>query len=229
MIHISLVLLYLALIGNFAGALEYCPLLGPVFPAPKDLSKSTAFRRAKDKISSALDEAIRETGTSNDPIFDPNTTSISLQIFSGSHRHPLFYYSHTSPATKNAKKGVRNVDENTVFRIASCSKLWTVLLVLIEMGDESFSDPVAKYIPELKAAAARGKHHDKDRRDNINFVHWDEVTIGELASQLSGITRDCRNPMYPVFDITRDADMDSSRWYTGPLSSRIYRHSTRVS
>lgn len=202
MIRISLILLYLALVGNVVGAEEYCPLLGPVFPAPRDLSKSTAFKRAKATISSALDEAIREAKASHDPIFDTNTTSISLQIFSGSRRHPLFYYSYTSQATRNAKKGVRNVDEDTVFRIGSCSKLWTVLLVLIEMGDKSFNEPVANYVPELKVAAARSKHHDGDRRDNINFAHWDEVTIGELAGQLAGITRDCRNPMCPVYDIT---------------------------
>lgn len=198
MIHIPLIFLYLALIGNVAGVPEYCPLLGPVFPAPTHLSENAVFKRAKGTISSALDEAIREAKASQDPIFNPDTTSISLQIFSGSDQHPLFYYSYTSPATKNAKKGVREVDEDTVFRIGSCSKLWAVLVFLIEMGDGPFNDPVAKYIPELKAAAAKVGRHGTERRDSVSFVSWDEVTIGELASQLAGITRDCRIPVPPM-------------------------------
>ncbi|RJE25784.1 Beta-lactamase [Aspergillus sclerotialis] len=189
MIHLTLIILYLVLIGNVTGE-HYCPLLGPVFPAPKHLSKSGVFKRAKHKISSAIDEAISEAKTSKTPIFYPENTSISLEVFSSHDKHPLFYYSYTSPATRNAKRGVQKVDRDTIFRIGSCSKLWTVFLFLIKMGDEPFNEPVAKYIPEIKIAAENIKSNATARSEGVNVVRWDEVTVGELASQLAGITRD---------------------------------------
>lgn len=190
MIHLFLIFLYLALIGNVASE-QYCPLLGAAFPAPKHLSKSKVFKRAKHKISSAIDEAICEAKTSKTPIFDPDTTSISLEVFSPHEKPPLLYYSYTSPATKNAKRGVRKVNRNTIFRIGSCSKLWTVYLFLIKMGDERFNEPVANYVPEIRIAAENIKSNATARSEGVNVVRWDEVTVGELASQLAGLTRDC--------------------------------------
>ncbi|PLB39806.1 serine hydrolase domain-containing protein, partial [Aspergillus candidus] len=86
--------------------------------------------------------------------------------------------------------GVRHVDKDTVFRIGSGSKLWTVLLLLKEMGDRVFSHPVGAYVPELLEAAEKFRHNKTAANDQANLMRWDEVTVGELASHMAGVTRD---------------------------------------
>lgn len=187
--YILLISFSLFFVANAENTLGYCPLLGAVFPPPTALSSNSAFTAAKYSISTTLDTICRTGDGTGDSLFNPETNSVSLQIFSA--RDPnLFYYSHTAAPVRNASTGVQVVDEDTVFRIGSCSKLWTVLLLLIEAGDASFSEPVVKYIPELGSAAEVAKEKGT-KIDGVNAVHWDEVTIGELASQLAGITRDC--------------------------------------
>lgn len=77
------------------------------------------------------------------------------------------------------------VDENTVFRIGSASKLWTVFTFLASAGEASLYDPVTKWVPELQTAAVGAD-------DAVDFVRWEDVTIQELASHLSGVGRDCK-------------------------------------
>lgn len=182
-----LILLSLSVIGS-AEYTDYCPLLGPVFPPPKLQPGSSTFTRAKHDISKAFGNASEALSNSG---INLNNTSLSLQVFSAGDSD-LFHFSHTAPSIRNATKGVREVDQDTVFRIGSCSKVWTMLLLLIEMGDAVLRDPVVKYIPELRYASEELRHNAAARANGVNTVDWDEVTIGELASHLAGITRDCR-------------------------------------
>lgn len=170
-----------------AASVNYCPLLGAVYPSPKTLCNDTAFQTVKHNLSLSLDEIVAGKSSLFGSTYVSNTTSLSVQIWSTRSSNPEFEYYYTSPLTKNASVGVTEVDENTVFRIGSASKLWTVLLLLIEKGDTVLSDRVVKWVPEL-ADAARELGQDFD---GINHVDWSEVTLFELASQLSGIARDC--------------------------------------
>ncbi|KAF2024499.1 beta-lactamase/transpeptidase-like protein [Setomelanomma holmii] len=63
-----------------------------------------------------------------------------------------------------------NVDGDSIYRIASTTKLLTVCLLLLQAGDGILGDPVTKYLPEL---AGHG--------------HWDDITIGALAGYTAGI------------------------------------------
>jgi CubicO group peptidase (beta-lactamase class C family) len=71
--------------------------------------------------------------------------------------------------------GNRIVDGDSVYRIASTSKLITVFLLLLRAGESIFNDKVIEYLPELKGEA-----------------HWDDITIGSLAGYLGGITSECK-------------------------------------
>lgn len=102
--------------------------------------------------------------------------------------HTLFQYFYTSPATANASTGVTQVDENTVFRIGSASKLWTVYTLLASAGETSLYDPVTKWVPELQAAAVAAGTNDA-----VDYVRWEDVTLQELASHLAGMGRDCKS------------------------------------
>ncbi|KAI9039315.1 serine hydrolase domain-containing protein [Aspergillus affinis] len=181
----SLVLLGLACLST---AYKYCPPLGPAFPAPKDISKDPAFLAATKNINDALNPVI-ECNTPMNSFFNPENTSVALQIFSADEPAPLFESYYTSTAARNASLGVNRVDGNTVFRIGSVSKLWTVLLLMIETGNVVFSEPVVKYIPELKDAMNEIHENAIQELNTVDHVRWGEVTIGELASHLSGISR----------------------------------------
>ena len=49
-----------------------------------------------------------------------------------------------------------------------------------------FNDPITKYVPELAAAA-------KHEQNAVDSVDWESVTVGNLASQMSGAGRDCES------------------------------------
>jgi CubicO group peptidase (beta-lactamase class C family) len=97
---------------------------------------------------------------------------------------------------------VKSVDSNTVFRIGSLTKLITIYTYLIEAGDTSFNDPVAKYVPELQEAAQT----INATADSLDNVAWGEITVAELASHLADIGRDWEGigeiggPFFPVAD-----------------------------
>lgn len=164
-------------------AVNLCPLLGPIYPPPTDLSHDATFSAALQNITTTIQDAVNSDKLSSD--------SISMQIFDGSDSGSLLSLSYTADAI-NTTLGVSKVDENTVFRIGSTSKLWTMLLMLIENGFTSLHDPVAQYIPELRQAVFELARNSSMRQDGIDFTKWNEVTVGELATHLAGIARDCK-------------------------------------
>ena len=172
---------------------NYCPLLGPVFPPLTHLNKSLEFSAAVKNFSTELEQPVKGLGDSRlSSVIDPNVTSFTLQIFNAKDQSPLFEFYHTSPAVQDYKEGVKSIDENTVFRIGSGSKLITVLLLLIQKGDSVFNEPVANYIPEIRDTVAE-LHANTTKQDNaVDFLRWGEVTVGELCSHLAGLTYDCK-------------------------------------
>ncbi|EED16113.1 beta-lactamase, putative [Talaromyces stipitatus ATCC 10500] len=200
----------LALLGLMATAKgqanRYSPLLGPVFPHAANFSSNNAFHDMTMNLTTTLEDIIlagNSTSTSRS-VINSEDTSFALQIFSSdtigmdNGNNTLFQWFYTSPATQNSSSGVKEVDENTVFRIGSGSKLWTVLLFLVTAGEAHLHDPVTKWVPELQAAinAAPGD-------DSVDYVSWEDVTIQELASHLSGVGRD-----YAFSDLaTMDPDL----------------------
>ena len=73
-----------------------------------------------------------------------------------------------------------------MFRIGSISKLFTVYTFLLHGGLELWQQPVTDYVPELRQAAL-----ESINSSNLDSVRWEEVTLGSLASHMSGIGRDC--------------------------------------
>ncbi|KAJ6087265.1 hypothetical protein N7467_006179 [Penicillium canescens] len=185
--------LLLVLCAALTNAVHLCPLLGPSWPAPTHLPDDPTVQSALQNITTTIQDAIKAGNFSGN--------SLSLQIFDTSGSRSLLTLSHTAEAI-NTTIGVSEVDENTVFRIGSASKIFTMLLLLIEDGFNILQDPVAKYIPEIQAAVVDLLRNSTKRRDGINFTKWNEVTVGELASYLAGIARD-----YGVLDLTEQAPL----------------------
>ncbi|KAJ4310407.1 hypothetical protein N0V94_008464 [Neodidymelliopsis sp. IMI 364377] len=155
----------LALVARIAASI--CPILGPVFPASTNLTSSISFRKTLQNIQTNIDQALASGNTTHGPVGVNDTYSI--QIFSTTSDVPLLDLH---------KRGLdlvgnRTVDGDSVYRLASVSKLFTVYLLLLNAGGTIFNDKVTKYLPELEGEA-----------------HWDEITVGTLAGYLGDITAD---------------------------------------
>lgn len=187
--------LLLNLFATVVTAVQVCLPLGPFYPVPTALSESTIFTNALRTLSTTIDQSLRPGG-SNQGSLDPNATSFMIDIYSWYEEEPLFTYGFSAPDLADNEDGVSNVTENTIFRIGSMSKLLSVYNFLIHAGDASWSQPITKYIPELAKAAS--ENAGILQHSTIENVDWNSVTIGSLASQLSGIARE--SPFGPVAD-----------------------------
>ncbi|KAJ5762482.1 uncharacterized protein N7511_005864 [Penicillium nucicola] len=162
-------------LGANAQKVSECPLLGPAFPAPTALSKSGVFLQATESLTLKLKEAIANGSLPS--------SSFSIQLFSGHESHSAFTFSHTDDGIATGSIGVREVNEDSIFRIGSISKLWTMFLYMTLDGTKYFPHPVSSYVPELRT-------NHKTKQNAIDHVQWDDITIGELASHQAGISRD---------------------------------------
>jgi CubicO group peptidase (beta-lactamase class C family) len=115
-----------------------------------------------------LDEAIKSLVATKNPEWDINESSFAVQLTSV--KETIWSGYHTAPNTPL-------VTENTVFRIASISKTFTVYALLLQK-DIHLDFAVTDYLPELAT------------EQNTLAVNWSDVTVEMLASHLSGISRD---------------------------------------
>jgi len=165
-----------------------CPPLGPVFEPARDLLDSAAIKAAIANLT----ETFTLRDLDNGPSVRANETSYSIEVFSINDNSPvIFSWHHTAQSLEPNTTGVRKTDVNTVYRLGSLTKVHTVFTWLVADGDAKWNEPITKYVPELAEAAKKAKE------DPVAHVAWDEVTIGSLASQISGAIRDCK--LEPLF------------------------------
>ncbi|KAH0596669.1 hypothetical protein MHUMG1_05787 [Metarhizium humberi] len=159
-------------------------VLGQAYPFPENLGSAHAVRTASSYISHELQNAL-DTGLSKFGNITAKANSLSATMISAQDSQPFLDF-HYSAANLNVSGGSTNrVTGNSVYRIGSVSKLFTVYSLLLNGGEKIWDMPVTKYLPELrKAVSQRGAN------SAIDHVQWDQVTIGALASQLAGIGRD---------------------------------------
>jgi CubicO group peptidase (beta-lactamase class C family) len=148
-----------------------CPPLGPVLPAPTSASESNFVKKATAGLTTALQSELES---------QLKASAISIGVKSIHEDDLLFNYHFTPPMQSGL--GTTVVDENTIYRVGSISKLLPAL-ALLQNGNVSMDDSVTKYIPELRNA--RGS-------SAIEFPTWDDITVGALASHLAGLGTDGR-------------------------------------
>lgn len=163
-----------ALAGGVEAKKFKCPPLGISLPAPKSPSSSDILANALPKAQEWFANA---TGG-----FEG--TAVSLTLKSIHEDEPLLDLHHTP--SKADDRSVSEVDANTVYRIASISKLFSPLAAL-QVADISFEDPVTKYLPEL-----RDLQEQQEDVNELTTVPWDEITIGALSSHMSGFGSDSK-------------------------------------
>lgn len=140
-----------------------CPRMPTVRPLPSPLPAE--LEDVLNHLNSILTEMV-----------DKNTSlpAISANIF---YRDSVLWSGHRGTKLLPIRDSTRP-DGNTVYRIGSITKIFTVLLVykLYEGGViGSIDDPLSKYIPEFTIR---------------NPFTSDNITLREIASQMSGLPRE---------------------------------------
>lgn len=183
-----LIVLGPTLLASYALSFTPCPLLGPAYPPFTLDNNSTILQSALTELNTKFDD-LMQTGTGPNGQVTPNTTSFSVALFSTNQGTAaddpfLFEYHYTAPSFRNSTTGVTAVDANSVYRIGGLTEVFTIWSVLIEEGDGVWNNPVTNYVPELEKAA-------QEKGDGA--VDWQSITVGQLTSHMSGISRDCES------------------------------------
>ncbi|KAL8808563.1 MAG: hypothetical protein Q9200_004241 [Gallowayella weberi] len=134
------------------------------------------------KVFNGLEKGIEEASIGNSHLWDTSNTSFAIAVTSASET--LWTTSYTAANLGNYSDGFPGrMNDQTYFRIASISKVFTVLAVLLQQkaGNCSLGDPITRYVPELKDSAGAGN------------IEWGAITLETLASQLSGLPRECQH------------------------------------
>lgn len=151
-----------------ASPTENCPNLGPAFVHDFELKKTKAFKTAEAAFPDVLETLFSKGAISK------NTSTFSIDVFSTTTNESVYSYHHIAP-DNNATLPEGRVDDESIYRIGSVSKLYTAYAILAAAGTKVMDRPVTDYIPELLGSSSP------------NTIDWKEVTIGALMSQQGGI------------------------------------------
>ncbi|KAI0424707.1 beta-lactamase/transpeptidase-like protein [Xylaria sp. FL1042] len=173
--HILAWLLIVQAISSHAK--QNCPFYGLGYPKPDNLTGNDAIDKAASALDSVFAEYIDNANNTGSDRF-----SYSVQVFTANEETPLWshYWTAKNLETMNTT-GVQKIDGDTVYRIGSLSKIFTMLTFLSEVGDSTWNDPIAKFVPEIAAMAVPGR----DTSHSLTSPDWGSITIGALASQIS--------------------------------------------
>ena len=168
-------LLFISVVAAVASAKCYEPTVA--HPSPDYDPNDALLKHAFAEINTAIISA------ASAPEF--STTSFSVEITSS--KETLWSTHHTANERNTSRPDIPEVNGDALYRIASITKTFTVLGILYQekAGNLSLDDPVNKYIKELK-------------EDQKGTLPWKDITLRSLASQLSGIPRECAIPGPPL-------------------------------
>lgn len=167
-------LLLVSTVAVLAGANCHEPTVA--HPLPDYDSNDALLKHAFAEIDTAITSAVAA------PEF--SATSFSVEITSS--EGTLWSKHHTANERNTSRPDIPEVNGDALYRIASITKTFTVLGILYQekAGNLSLDEPVNKYISELK-------------EDQNGTLPWKDITLRSLASQLSGIPRECAIPGLP--------------------------------
>lgn len=161
-----------------------CPLLGPSFPKLRHISLDSLEPYTKN-FNAALENALMG-GENAYGDFDNLTNSFSIAVWSAASNNSLFEYHFEGPELNREGQPLNN---DTVYRVGSISKLFTVYAYLATAGETHLDEPITNFLPEL-AQIDNDRAQDLESND-VDSVRWSDVTLRSLAAQLSGLPRDC--------------------------------------
>lgn len=176
----NLVLLPIYITGALAD------FLGPIYPAPIDLTSDKSLVAASWKnFTSTFDTYLKgNQTTASESLSEVEKVTFSVGLFSIHDRAAAkLQYHYTSPEIANATQGTTQVDGDSIYRIASVSKLFTVFAGLLELTNDDWNRPLTDVMPGLTDFANGAVGEDEP----VYKIQWDKITPSALAAQLAGI------------------------------------------
>ena len=167
---------------SIAGALA--DFVGPNYPAPVDLtSNRSPVSAAWENLTSIFDAYLIDGNTTADPtLATVENLTFSVGLFSV-HDPAVkeLQYHYTGPQIANAPNGTNKVDGDSIYRVASVTKLFTTFAGMILLTNEDWNRPLADIITGLREDAGR------EQQSPVYNVQWDKITPWALAAQSAGV------------------------------------------
>lgn len=160
--------------------------LGPTYPAPNDLTSDKSLIPARwEKFTSTFDTYLKgNQSTASESLSGVEKITFSVGLFSIHDPAAVkLQYHYTSPEIANATQGTTKVNGDSIYHIASVSKLFTVFSGLLELTSEGWNRPLTDVIPGL-ADFPRGTAGEEDP---VYKIQWGKITPWALAAQIAGV------------------------------------------
>lgn len=135
-----------------------CPPTGSVLPAP-NIPEDFLHGDLTNTLNNLIENSAEDG-------WDPKKTSFS--VMATSPRHTFFSFHHTAEV-KN-ETGTNEVGNDTIYMIASVSKVFTVLATWLDKRLD-LDSPIGKYVQEFDVPG------------------WEDVTLRLLTSQMAAVSR----------------------------------------
>lgn len=164
----------------------FANLLGPSYPPPRDLSSShSRVATSWKNLTSQLNTVLADSHTnSTSGVYALKNLTFSVGLFSTLDPNAKdLQFHHTASDVAKSPVGVQKVDGNSIYKVASVSKLFTVLAGLIELKPRDWELPLTDIFPFL----AEHVHRQRNNFRLVYDVQWDRITLRSLAGQMGGI------------------------------------------
>ena len=165
-------------------------LLAPSYEAPVDIASNkslvaAAWRNATASLQTYISDG--NEGAASNAVAAMKNITFSVGMFSlEDPAASKMQFHYTSPEIANAPNGTHKVDGDTIYRMASVTKAFTVLAGLLELNSSHWDRPITDFVPTLAKYAKKTPGED----DPTHITEWDKVTLSALAAQIAGVPRD---------------------------------------
>jgi len=161
-------------------------LPGPSYPAPRDLSSDCSSVAASWKnVTATLDQTLNGGGMGKLASALLKNTTFSMGLFSlHDPDTQSMQYHHTALSTLNGTVGTKKVDADTLYRVASVSKLITAYAGMIKLSENDWNTPLSDIFPAFQEFVKTAVYYDA-----VQNIEWEKITVADIAAHLGGIPR----------------------------------------
>lgn len=159
--------------------------LSGTYAPPYDLSSEDSIVAAAWKnFTSRFDSFLKDGDEAPETLALVPNISFSSGLFSLYDPEASgLQYHYASPETRNKANGTNTIDGDSIFRVASVTKLFTVFAGLLQMTQEEWDRPLTEVFPQL----GQYSQQNSGEESPIQHVQWDKITAFNLARQIAGI------------------------------------------
>jgi CubicO group peptidase (beta-lactamase class C family) len=170
------------------------------YPPPFDLSSESSLVAATwQNLSDAFDAYLSDGSTEGiiaEALSEAGADNLTFSLGLWSLHDPAakeLQYHYASPETANNPNGTNEPDADSIYKVASVTKLMTVMSGLLSLSHEQWNTPLSEIYPLLG---------ELDSSDEVQSIQWDQVTPWALAQQIAGINS---NAVPEIQYVTPDA------------------------